>query len=496
MGTRRGIGLVLFVSLFLLIIQPVSSDLSCTITTSCNAIDLLHLSDLTNAHAELSTQTNYNYKICCNSSTTISSSCSGNYVVFLKLSNTTNAHVEDPSQNNYAYSACIASSSWRDCTIATTCPSGYECLASISDTTNAHIGNCTSYSSKICCYVNTPPNITNPVISPDPAYTDSDLSCSVNVTDIDSGQSLSVNFSWYNGSNFYSSEVISASNGEIVTSHLTPLGVQNKNETWKCIVKAFDGYDYSEQKETSITISNSPPSKPTLLSPSNGGYTYDRTPLFSWSSTDKDNDPLTFEINITLLSGVCDNIPYYNPDIQQQNFTPSFELCTDLTYKWRVRARDSENAYSDWSDEYTFTLESLVNISLVNANIDFGTIDLGQEDDTTDDSPQPFIIENDGNIEVDINAYGENSLWTMASLGSNYFMFKADNSSELNSFNYSGSITSWVAVPNQSNQVLLIRQLDWHDTSDTAEIDVYVRSPVDEPPGPKSANIRFIGGAS
>ncbi|MCD6589673.1 hypothetical protein J7K74_00605, partial [Candidatus Woesearchaeota archaeon] len=170
--------------------------------------------------------------------------------------------------------------------------------------------------------------------------------------------------------------------------------------------------------------------------------------------------------------------------------------CTDLTYKWRVRARDNENAYSEWSDEYNFTLESLINISLLNANIDFGTIDIGQEDDTTDDSPQPFVIENDGNIEININAYGEDPLWDMASLGSNYFMFKADNSSELNSFNYSGSITSWVAVPNQSSQVLLIKQLDWHDTSDTAEIDVYVKSPLDEPPGSKNANITFIGEAS
>ncbi|MCD6589634.1 LamG domain-containing protein, partial [Candidatus Woesearchaeota archaeon] len=199
MGTRRGIGLVLFVSLFLLIIQPVSSDLNCTITTSCNAIDLLHLSDLTNAHAELSTQTNYNYKICCNSSTTISSSCTGSYVVFLKLSNTTNAHVEDPSQNNYAYSACIASSSWKNCMITPTCPSGYECLASISNTSNAHIANCTSYSYKVCCYVNTPPTHTQPLlVSDDPENrTIANLTCyNQSTSDVD-GDSISNIFIWY-----------------------------------------------------------------------------------------------------------------------------------------------------------------------------------------------------------------------------------------------------------------------------------------------------------
>ncbi len=467
----------------------VSSDLSCEITTTCNAIDLLHLSNITNAHAELPNQTFYSYKLCCNSSTYINNSCGPNSVTFLKLWNITNSHVEVSTQNNYNYNACISSDTTISCEVLNECLTNQTCLVSISNTTNAHVGNCSEYPYKICCFHNSPPVIHSIEINPRPAYTDSNLSCTVNITDIDN-QELQINFSWYNGTNLYTSEIVQ-SYGGIITHNLTN-EIQQKNENWTCKVKAFDGYQYSNELNTSIVINNSKPTKPELLTPLNDSTITNRTPLFSWSSSDKDNDTLTYEFNLTIINNICDNLPYYNSSINSNSFTPSFNLCVDSTYEWRVRAFDGEE-YSDWSDIYNFTIMSWINITIVNPEMDFGTIQIGSSDDTTDNSPEPFIIVNNGNIEVNITSRAESQLWERAPLNTSFFMYKA-NDNESGSINLSTSITQWVNVSDTYQH--LINELDWEDIHDTARVDVYVESPLDEPPGLKQANLTFIGGAS
>ncbi len=809
---RSWMFLFLLLSLFIAILPYTWANLSCSIASTCTNDILLHISATTNAHAELTNESNYNYYVCCSSAESLATSCSGNYVSFLTLSSSTNAHVEDPGQGNYGYNACISTPTWKDCSIATSCPSGYSCLASISDLTNAHIGDCSSYSYKVCCYVNarptqstptltsddsqnttlanltcqnvstsdpdgdnvyntfiwyrnnapienlvlpfdrnissgevpdysgygnnatlgggtqskiptwttgkiggaynfdgtddymsiqdsnsldltnemtivawikadtfrtpsngevgniiskqssstngwfigvgnntatqgklvfgvltsswhkidsssttlstgtwyfvaatvnssyigiyvngslvnsisgsfgsistntynieigadldfstsnyhafdgiidnirifnkslsaeqilqiyneekqgysssstlkyketqqgetwkckvipidgkdagigkfsnsitiqnTPPSITTPTISPDPAYTDSSLSCSVTVTDPDTEQSLSVNFTWYNGSTYYSSEVISGNSGDTLTSYLTPSGVQQKHETWKCIARAYDGIDYSTQKEANITIQNSPPTTPTLSQPANGSTLTSRTPTFTWSSTDKDNDPITYDFELDITNGVCNNLPY-STSTSSTSFTLPFELCVDKTYTWRVRARDNENAASSWSQNYTFDVISWIDVKLTTSTVDFGTLQINQNDDTTDNSPPPLVIENNGNININVKVRAEDPLWVRAALNTSYFRIKADQTSEINSFNYSGSITSWTNVPD--SYIILIRDLDWHNSSDSAEADLYVLVPPDEPPGNKNSTLTFLGEAS
>lgn len=132
--------------------------LSCQVRSSCEAgeVSMLRLSATANAHAELPAQANYGQYVCCAAGgTTLGTSCSGSYDDFLKLSGSSNAHVEKKTQANYANSACLSSSYGTPaCDYSTDCATlgaDYTCLASISGDTNAHIGNCTAYSTKICC---------------------------------------------------------------------------------------------------------------------------------------------------------------------------------------------------------------------------------------------------------------------------------------------------------------------------------------------------------
>lgn len=139
-----------------------TSNLFCNVmsTETCTAqggLNVLGLSAATNAHAELASETNYNYCVCCFSPPTlgIGNDCNAsNKTIFLKLSAATNAHVEkEASGSAYSQSACISTSTLPiTCTYREgSCNKGETTLCSISDNTNAHIGSPSNYNTKVCC---------------------------------------------------------------------------------------------------------------------------------------------------------------------------------------------------------------------------------------------------------------------------------------------------------------------------------------------------------
>ncbi|MBU0535653.1 MAG: hypothetical protein KKE20_01710, partial [Nanoarchaeota archaeon] len=111
----------------------------------------------------------------------------------------------------------------------------------------------------------------------------------------------------------------------------------------------------------------------------------------------------------------------------------------------------------------------------------------------------PFIVRNDGNIQADIVKIGANdTLWISQGLGTSYFQFKANNrTTEPGSFDWLNSITTWTDMPYvlTKNESAIIG-LNYTDTNDTAEIDIRIKVPADEPPGPKSSMIIITGEAS
>ena len=139
------------------LVGAAKQSLACSISVdSCPNTTVFRMSAVTNAHADLPSQTNYNYYVCCSGVAGLGTSCSGNYDTVLKLSGITNAHVEKDTQANYANSVCLSvpTGSTIICNYASDCSAlgpGYTCLASISGDTNAHVGDCTAYATKICC---------------------------------------------------------------------------------------------------------------------------------------------------------------------------------------------------------------------------------------------------------------------------------------------------------------------------------------------------------
>ena len=141
---------------------------SCAIKTSCGGgeTEVLGLSAQDNAHAELPTEENYTYKLCCKNvssvqTTTGTGTCDtlgAGFTGLITLSGDTNAQVErynytgtDGFDNKKNVCVKLTSGSL-NCVFANSCISPEEKLIfTISNNTNAHIGDGTAYSIKLCC---------------------------------------------------------------------------------------------------------------------------------------------------------------------------------------------------------------------------------------------------------------------------------------------------------------------------------------------------------
>ncbi len=197
--------IVSFFFLFLLSVPFVSSTLSCSVKTACGSgeADLMHMYDRNNSHAELSTESSYNYKVCCGGSwENLGTACG---TVLARLQSKTNSHVEKSDENNYGYEVCMSIANGNlECSYVTTSPgtdgfsdclalgSDYTCIVTLSDNTNAHVADCTSgnsYGIKICCRsAETTPPSASIIINNGNSYTSSpDVTLSLTYSDSQSG---------------------------------------------------------------------------------------------------------------------------------------------------------------------------------------------------------------------------------------------------------------------------------------------------------------------
>ncbi len=133
--------------------MPANSRLSCEVAAACGYTTMFRISDPSNGHAELANESNYNNLVCCREleDYSLGTGCSGNYATLLKLLTNSDSHAEEYNESNYNISVCINTTmSSMTVAYAPSCASYDTCVASISNNINAHVGNCTTYSTKVC----------------------------------------------------------------------------------------------------------------------------------------------------------------------------------------------------------------------------------------------------------------------------------------------------------------------------------------------------------
>jgi len=173
--------------------------------------------------------------------------------------------------------------------------------------------------------------------------------------------------------------------------------------------------------------------------------------------------------------------PEINISQTQNNYIASTEMGFG-DYYWKVRAFDGYN-YSNWSTTRNFTIIMSISCSLPVNSISFGTIMSGQTKDTSTNNPLPLIIENKGNVKLNISINATN-IWQSQQNPSTYYRFRIG---ENESGSFDNAITSWTNMPLAPLQA--ITNLKYNDASDDARIDIRISGPPDEGAGEKSSNI-------
>lgn len=332
--------------------------------------------------------------------------------------------------------------------------------------------------------------------------TTSDLNCSAIISDPDSGDLLNVSIKWYKNdvldltidyNNSYSNATL--------FNAILDSGNTTKAENWICGMRLYDGTDYSSWVNSSnLTILNAAPTI-SLTSPTHGTKTTNRSPEFTWSGSDNDSDTLSYEINLTAYytgggrRSVCDIYEDNNSLGSSTSYIPSDYLrClidNNYYFNWTVRAWDGEE-FGSWTTERNLSIQSNITISLPTSLVSFGSMNISDTNDTTDESPPPLILINNGNAELNISINFTN-LWSSVSNPSNYFRYKIRNLTT-QCFISGETSTSWTQAPFLTG--FAIHRLNFTSGYQTGcnnvSVDLLIDVPGDESTGDKSSAIIFI----
>lgn len=236
--------------------------------------------------------------------------------------------------------------------------------------------------------------------------------------------------------------------------------------------------------------------RPVNIVPPNDTTTTDRIINFNWSnSTTSDGNPVSYQLVIATSSTFSPaSIIYNKTNIDpiagnSTNQTINFSLDVDTTYWWRVVA-NSTTTFSDPSNASNFTVESLLSLVLLNVTVNFTDAALGTQNDTDDNLPYPFRLENNGNLPINISI---SSTRLFISGTTDYptdkYRFKV-RANEADSFNTSASNLSYINFT-PSPLGINIRDLNWTNLSDDVLVDVNITVPMDEPAGTRNATVTF-----
>lgn len=329
-----------------------------------------------------------------------------------------------------------------------------------------------------------------------------DLNCFDTLIDAE-GDVMNVSVEWYKNSALHLAQEYNNNyaNNSFFNAVLES-GNTSKTESWTCGIRIFDGVDYSSWTNTTgnVTILNTLPDIPGLSSPADGSATTDRTPMFSWTGTpnDDDGDVVSFDLNITCYNtagGPCagsgnDDRLITGISSTTETLTSELQYFIDNNdyYNWTVRAYDGEE-YSSWATDYSLNITALVDVTLPNGSVEFGVVSPLGNYDTTDDSPKPFLIQNDGTVFVNISI-SATDLWAKQLNPSRYYQYKIANYTlENGSFNWALSRIFFRNLSTSAETAIV--ELNYSNATDTAEIDINISVPLDEPADVRSSTVTF-----
>lgn len=139
------------------------------------------------------------------------------------------------------------------------------------------------------------------------------------------------------------------------------------------------------------------------------------------------------------------------------------------------------------------TVATTVAITLTVTEVNFGSMNVNENNDTSDGSPAPFNLRNDGNVNVNISVYATD-LWNQTGYQNptaNFLGKCRDNDAGACG---TGSAMAYTQIANTTNTTWYpIRSLRFPAAFDDAYFDINVTVPPEEGAGPKVSTVTFTG---
>jgi len=129
-------------------------------------------------------------------------------------------------------------------------------------------------------------------------------------------------------------------------------------------------------------------------------------------------------------------------------------------------------------------------ISLDVNTVDFGSMQIGETNNTADDKPYPFVIQNDGTVKVNITINASDLFTGTHTFPGINYQYAVNTSTEGTCFNLAGSNTSWTYMPATASPAIGL--LDFPNGCDTVQAEINVTVPSDESVGSKTSTVWFI----
>lgn len=145
------------------------------------------------------------------------------------------------------------------------------------------------------------------------------------------------------------------------------------------------------------------------------------------------------------------------------------------------------------------TVGIVEDITLIVSNVDFGSMQGDGTNDTTDDSPAPFDVSNEGNICVNITIKRDDLNWFTGTTVAGDTQMNVTCPSNCQSGTWGnasgGSFPEWNNLT--TSPQLMIAGLNWTDgATDNAELEIKIHVPIDEPAGAKGTIVTFTASDS
>jgi len=159
---------------------------------------------------------------------------------------------------------------------------------------------------------------------------------------------------------------------------------------------------------------------------------------------------------------------------------------------WRIWFNDS-SGNENVTDNLVFTIQPTISISLVTASTSFETLAIGASDNTTDNSPLPFVVRNDGNYKTNITIEATD-LWNTSANPSAYYQTMSEENETNSVFSTAMDlISTFTNMPATAAAINIITNLNWTDTKDEAQIEFNITVPASEQPGTRSSTVTILG---